>query len=344
MTTPILTSAPGKIVLSGEYAVLDGACGVAMAVDRRARVKLRASTKAYSEISSPSFCEEMGQCDIRVTPPAWLRGSDDYAIVDAVLRQMSAPLLSNYSMQLDTRAFIESATGEKLGVGSSAALCVALVLGLNGGADIAQVSHDTHRQFQQGLGSGIDIACSVRGGLMSYRMQGAEVTSLTWPDELHYRVLWSGTAANTRHKIAKLNSAAIDGDFASRQELIRAADRMAACWQSSRALDILGGYEEYLAALLAFDEDYALGIFAAGHDDLLRAARRAGLMYKPCGAGGGDVGILLGIDNERLDTFVRQHCGAFKVIECALDIRGASVENTSEENMSVENNGEQNSG
>jgi phosphomevalonate kinase len=38
-----MASAPGKLVLAGEYAVLDGAPAIVMAVDRRAVVSVAAS-------------------------------------------------------------------------------------------------------------------------------------------------------------------------------------------------------------------------------------------------------------------------------------------------------------
>jgi phosphomevalonate kinase len=47
-----------------------------------------------------------------------------------------------------------------------------------------------------------------------------------------------------------------------------------------------------------------LGIFDAGHAELVTAAEAAGLVYKPCGAGGGDVGILLGDDAAAVDSFI----------------------------------------
>ena len=45
-------SAPGKLILTGEYAVLDGAPGLAMAINRRARVRLEPSQdKAWHLVS-----------------------------------------------------------------------------------------------------------------------------------------------------------------------------------------------------------------------------------------------------------------------------------------------------
>ncbi len=47
----ITASAPGKLVLSGEYAVLDGAPAICMAVDRRARVTISASGEEFINLS-----------------------------------------------------------------------------------------------------------------------------------------------------------------------------------------------------------------------------------------------------------------------------------------------------
>lgn len=326
MTTSIATSAPGKIVLSGEYAVLDGALGIAMALDRRAVVRSRTIDSDHSEFASPAFTEQVGKCDIRTSPIRWAGGAKEYSLVDAVLRRMRVASQSNVSMRLDTSAFVDAATGQKLGIGSSAALCVALVQALNGEADLEGIALLAHRDFQSGIGSGIDIACSVQGGLIRFSMQEADTMSLQWPEGLVYRVLWSGTAADTRQKIARLNSTAVRGEFPSRQRLGEASNEMAACWQSLDTTAVLAGYVEYLSALAAFDEDYALDIFAAGHRELAHAAQDMGLIYKPCGAGGGDVGILLGDDNEQLDEFFAQHGQMFKVVDCAMDVHGALVE------------------
>ena len=53
----VRTSAPGKVILSGEYAVLDGAPAVVMAVDRRARVSVSAGSGDWHRVSAPGLFE-----------------------------------------------------------------------------------------------------------------------------------------------------------------------------------------------------------------------------------------------------------------------------------------------
>ena len=57
----ITASAPGKFVLSGEYAVLDGAPAVCVAVDRRARVSIEPYDSDHCIVQAPGFSTETGQ-------------------------------------------------------------------------------------------------------------------------------------------------------------------------------------------------------------------------------------------------------------------------------------------
>ena len=67
---------------------------------------------------------------------------------------------------------------------------------------------------------------------------------------------------------------------------------------------IVGATAGYAMALADFDGRYALGIMGGGHDDLIASAAPATIAYKPCGAGGGDIGIVLGTDPKEVDAFV----------------------------------------
>lgn len=51
----LTASAPGKLVLLGEYAVLDGAPALVLAVNRRARAALATTTAEDFAVDAPSL-------------------------------------------------------------------------------------------------------------------------------------------------------------------------------------------------------------------------------------------------------------------------------------------------
>ncbi|MDJ0938587.1 MAG: hypothetical protein QNJ00_02355 [Woeseiaceae bacterium] len=295
----VTASAPGKVVLAGEYAVLDGAPAIAMAVNRRAIAR-------YTPGPFSITCEGV------------VEGSDR-TLFDAVLSGLSLDIEAG-EFTLDTRGFTDPVSGAKLGIGSSAALSVALNLLLGRIGDKEAEAHAAHRAFQQGAGSGIDVAVSTTGGLIEFRREGYRVSPIDWPEGLQYRLLWSGVPSSTRDKLAKL-----DAGGPSRDRLADAAASVAAAWRSGEAAAVVAGTRDYVAALEAFDADYRIGIFEAGHAELVAAAPET-LAYKSCGAGGGDLGIALGTDRDALDAFVdvaREH--GFASLDLRVDRHGAAI-------------------
>jgi hypothetical protein len=105
-----------------------------------------------------------------------------------------------------------------------------------------------------------------------------------------YAVFWSGVAADTRSKLERLQ---VQPVAASRAGLGAAADQFAGVFRGGPVIRILEELDRYRDALRRFDADCELGVFDAGHADLANAAAAHGVVYKPCGAGGGDVGIAL---------------------------------------------------
>ena len=83
----------------------------------------------------------------------------------------------------------------------------------------------------------------------------------------------------------------------------------------------------YAAALRDFDDGGGHRIFGAGHDELADLARSMGVVYKPCGAGGGDIGVALSQDAAELDVFDghARRCG-FVPLELQLDDNGLVTE------------------
>ena len=324
MSAMTVASAPGKVVLCGEYAVLDGAPAICMAIERRAVARVSWSRGKTNRVTAPGYSETDGVFRASAEGLEWLQGRDKFKLVDAVWRAANVRRDEVCTIDLDTRGFIDEQTGTKFGVGSSAALTVALTLALTEADDLSSVAGRAHAAMQGGVGSGVDIACSIRGGLIEYRMEGAQVKSLQWPETLAYRLLWTGIGASTAARLATLQTAVTEP---SRARLVTAAETSAAAWRSGDADNIIGGYYDYIETLRAFSEDHDLGVFDAGHGQLADAAAKVELVYKPCGAGGGDVGILLGTDAAKLDAFVSgENAAAFSLLKCGIDHSGARNE------------------
>ena len=89
----IAASAPGKLVLLGEYAVLEGAPAVAMAVDRRAVAKLTAQPGPRCEVFAPDVLKARTPFSIGSNGlPDWQAAGADAArlsLVDEVLRGLA---------------------------------------------------------------------------------------------------------------------------------------------------------------------------------------------------------------------------------------------------------------
>ncbi len=326
MTADVVASAPGKAVLCGEYAVLDGAPAICMALDRRARAVLSDIDGDISRVTASAYTDDTGRFESVEGNIHWHAGQTVFGVVDAVWRAADVLEKRAVLIDLDTSEFTDLQSRRKIGIGSSAALTVALCSALQGSADAATImaiAQRAHADLQGGAGSGADIACSLRGGLIDYRMEGASVTTLNWPNGLLYRLIWTGVSASTRDKLSRLDNAV---SKPSRVRLVSASETMASAWQSDDAERIISQYEEYTEHLRQFSVDHGLGIFDAGHDELWAAANDAQLTYKPCGAGGGDVGIVFGKEDAALDDFTAKLAGNHALLNCKLSKVGAMID------------------
>ncbi len=317
----IKASAPGKVIIAGEYAVLDGAPAICMAVNRRAHVSITSSSENHHTVAAPGFAEKaasfasISEC------------AEDYPLLAAVWQALRIDTPDFLNIVLDSSGFSDAEAG-KIGIGSSAALTVALTAALDRLAgesrDIRGIAMAAHRRLQGGAGSGADIACSLAGGTIEYRMGEKISAELAWPAGLSYALLWSGVPADTGIQLAKLDSAEAHD---SRTELANSATAVAQAWRSGVPEQVVSDLREYTATLRRFDVDHKLGIFDAGHAALADSAKTSEIVYKPCGAGGGDLGIAISNDKSELAAFVdiaRQQ--NFKIMDLAMDASGVVVD------------------
>jgi phosphomevalonate kinase len=308
----IHVSAPGKVVLSGEYAVLRGAPAISAAIDRRAVVQVEHTDNNFNRISTPGYADGSWRFTANATGEiGWLDEppAQGLRLIEEGWRAVAPIEPEGLSIIVDTSEFFAPASAEKLGLGSSAAAMTAFVGALcklvSVTANVDKLSASAHLALQRGLGSGVDIATSFHGGVIEYRMGREQPPPhYGWPDGLDYRLLWSGKPADTMSKISKLDTAGgDDGRWAS---LVSAASEAATVWAGGNVAEILDVFGRYTEILRHFSIDQELGIFDAGHDGLKDMASSFDVVYKPCGAGGGDIGIVLASDNSAISRFCEQ--------------------------------------
>jgi phosphomevalonate kinase len=309
-------SAPGKAVVSGEYAVLQGAPAISMAVDCRARVTAESAESADTEfhsVISPGFADRKAEFRCVERGVIEWQGDNrmhtDHALLEHVWRQVRALPAECLTLTLDTRRFFDPESTLKLGFGSSSALAVALTAALvRAGAaeikaraarDICALATSAHLSFQGGKGSGVDVATAVHGGVIAFSARPEQrIQTLHWPAGLKVSLFWSGRPASTSDRLKKLER--FEQNRAARKSVARLIDAsriVLDAWQRARPAGILESLREYTAALRQFSVEHSLGVFDAGHQALCDIADDCGFVYKPCGAGGGDIGIAFALQD-----------------------------------------------
>ncbi len=351
MIPPVEATAPGKLVLLGEYAVLEGAPAVVAAIDRRARVRVRPADGDRWRVVAPGLLE--GAVAVSLGPDGGVGreepdASGRLALLDALLRAMAVdgPVdpreLPPLELELDTTAFFhrDDPARPKLGLGSSAALTVALASALAGAAAAGGVPEPAggwlpvlialHRRAQGGRGSGVDVAASLLGGTLRYRLGPGgrpEAAPVALPPGVRLRFVWTGRPTGTAGFLARLERALAEGGGGARRRLdalAALARRGVEALDAERAgafLEVVDAYREGMAAL---GREAGIPILGPEHERLAASAAELGVAYKPSGAGGGDLGVALATDPAALERFVRSAGEAgFAVPDLAVAREGA---------------------
>ncbi len=353
----IEAQAPGKLVIVGEYAVLEGAPGLAVAVDVRAEARIRPMPGSGNQLLIPDTGESFrfrwvagsGTRWEGVSPGAFGLPLEACAEILAVRGLLPhATELPACQIELVTAAFHQAGPDGhrvKLGLGSSAAIVVALtgaLLRFAGGPALPRqmliaICHEAHRRLQGGAGSGIDVATAITGGAVAIdfaRDQGAGMSvprahPVSWPRQLSMAAVWSGESASTPFMLGRLR-AYRERDatrFASHMERLGAnAAQAVAAWNAEDAPGVLGAIAGYESGLRLLDAAAGIGIFSPVHERLRAIAVKHGAVYKPSGAGGGDFGIAL-TDSRAVDRAVRAAfaTAGFRVLDVDLCAPGLSV-------------------
>jgi phosphomevalonate kinase len=265
----VIARAPGKLVLSGAYAVLSGAPAIVAAVDRYVTAdESRPAERITAEVSAAIAAGALARAP-------WFDAS---------------PL----------RAALPDGTSRKLGLGSSAAILVASLAAFHPSSDglrdaIFPIALRAHRAAQPG-GSGIDVAASTFGGVIraALRDHALSVAPHALPEGVIVEVFESPVSASTATFLEQVRALEERDRALYRRLLDAAAEGAEAAIRALTARDFCRSIDAQIDALAALGEAAAAAIVTAEVAALRPVAAAEAAVFGPSGAGGGDIALYIG--------------------------------------------------
>lgn len=289
-----MISAPGKLMLLGDYAVLAGGVAVVAAVNRRA-----------TGVVEPEGVTSMSP----VVRAVLARASEAGHVVPAGVR-------------IDTSTF-HDAGGTKLGLGSSAVVAVitaALATG-KGDDETLRVAIEGHRDAAGGKGSGVDVAACFSGGVIAALRQPGPIEPL--PSRvagLTLSVLYTGSAASTPELVGRVQASARWPHWAKVLEGL--TEEGVEAWKKQDRLRFLSVVARYGRAMASMGADAGAPVVTEQIEAVMSEAARRGAAAKPSGAGGGDVVVLWSPDPAVAGEIAA--ATGCELVDIAVDPRGLS--------------------
>ena len=296
----VTSSAPGKVYLFGEHAVVYGEPAVPCAIELRAEVTVRKRDGQglrvqANDLSLDGFTveyegEATGRPDIDVSD-SLVDAAMGY--VNEAIRQVEdAADVENVGFDIR----IDSEIPLGAGLGSSAAVAVAAIdagtreLGVELPAEeIAERAYRVEHAVQDGQASRADTFCSAMGGAV--RVEGDDCRRIDAPD-LPFVIGYDGGAGDTGALVSGVRELREEYDFAA--DTVEAVGDIVRSGQAALA----DGDIEELGRLMDFNHGLlsALGVSSRSLDAMVWAARDAGAEgAKLTGAGGG--GCIVALDD-----------------------------------------------
>ncbi|MFH0749900.1 MAG: mevalonate kinase [Candidatus Gottesmanbacteria bacterium] len=281
----ITVSAPGKLMLMGEHAVVYGHPCVVTAVSERLSVTIKETNDGNVIINAP-----------QVKNTRFL----DQALLDGC----AALAIQHKGLHITTQSCFSNCYG----FGSSSAVTVATLFALSklfnkhiDPKSLFQLAYKTVLTIQ-GVGSGFDVAAATYGGTLLYTKGGNTLDQLAWDmnDGVSVVVGYSGVKADTSSivkEVAKkreIQKERVDRIFGAIGKLVI---------QAKEAGDKKDW--ETVGKFMNFNQEYLrdLGVSTEKLETMIQAAKQTGAYgAKLSGAGGGDCMIALTRKDKKKDV------------------------------------------
>lgn len=323
MNKKITTSAPGKLTLLGEHAVVYNHPCLVTAVNQRMKVTVEFIDKPDFYLEAPDIklqnykksLSEIGKGDIP-------KGAQ---FVEIAINNFKNKFPFNNGLQVTTTSEFSS----QFGFGSSSASTVSIIKALAeltnnklSNEELFDIAYKTVLDIQ-GKGSGFDIAAAIFGGTL-YFVTGGKVIEPLSIKELSLVIGYSGIKGDTVTLLkqvaekAKLFPSIIEGIYSDIDKIVELA-KNALIKHDWKNLGMLMNFNQGLLA--------SLGVSTDKLASMIYAARASGAYgAKLSGAGGGDCMISLApYDKKRSVELALEHAGG-TVIRVACNAPGVRIE------------------
>lgn len=325
----IKASAPGKLYIAGEYAVLEpNHPAILIALDQYITVRLEESqtvgtiSSRYSNFMPIPWTRKNGTVfvDERENPFNYVIQA--IKTTESYIQSLGIPLRF-YNLMIDSD--LDNKDGRKYGLGSSGAVTVATIKAL---LRFYQVPFTKDMLYKLSVlahlaihsnGSFGDIAASTYGGWIAYstfdrqwlqnKMQQlsiAELITMDWadlriqplpaPKNLRLAIGWTGSPASTTHLVDQIQEDVEHEENYHERFLIEAravVETMIEAFFNHDDAAICHGIEQYRTLLQQLTQHTGVLIETPTLTELCDLAIQHGGVAKSSGAGGGDCGIAL---------------------------------------------------
>lgn len=326
MNQKITISAPGKLMLLGEHAVVYGRPCIVTAVNQRMKATVELLNEPIFQLEAPDvkvqdYKKPMNELGVGDIP----KGAKFVEMAISNFTHARSDLAKLIGIKVITKSEFSSQFG--FGSSSASTVCIIKALSEITGANldsksIFDLSYKTVLDIQE-KGSGFDVAAATYGGTLYYVTPGKTIEQLII-DSLPLIVSYSGIKADTvtlvNQVLEKANKypEVIENIYDNIGKLVEQAK-----------VAILGKDWASLGELMNFNEGYlsALGVEGKKLSNMRYSAREAGAYgTKLSGAGIGDCMIAIAPENKAQAVKDGITAAGGQVIEISPNVEGVRVE------------------
>ncbi|MBN1501985.1 phosphomevalonate kinase [Candidatus Woesearchaeota archaeon] len=342
----IKVSAPGKLIMAGEWAVLEkGNPAIVAAINRSVFVEIYESKETVIDICIEDFKIKNFKAAFKNNQLTFLKRLCQEEIKQLSIVKSTIETVLNYinnykPFKIKTYSQETIINGDKIGFGSSAAASVAIVSALlrfygigTSKERIFKLAAISHYLAQSKIGSGVDVAASTYGSIIIYKrfddkwllkqIDGKkslnEIVEVKWPElcveqlkipkDFNLLVGWTGESASTSDMVKRMYG----WKKRNREGYFRIINNI-----SGLVKELLKNFKEdnkeKIIELLRKNESYlrelgqksGVNIETEKLRELSEIADNNGGAGKLSGAGGGDCGIAIVFNKEKAEKIKKE--------------------------------------